>query len=486
MDGSSSEGTLLEAGESPQRASESASMRTPSGVGADAAEHAELQAEVVRLEGLLAASAADSKNQREEVARLRGLLRDAVAHLDDLALAGPEPATASEPSQGEAVARALEAEAARAELQFRLDELMGHMALAVGDVGRPGEPLDVACARLAGTARGLLSALAEMEDGRDVARARLLLAEQDLLWEQAHARDLERELSEAREHAELELVRARGLVAQAELAALAPPIETLRGELAGVQARSLETQRALEAAVDAFERSRSSDAQRSQQLSLARAELAQLQADRDQKVVNISELNQKLAREIETGREVSSQLGQAAAESIMLREELARARAETSDLRASMAHGGAEQGHRLEALGVDRDRAVRTAAEQQARARRLSDGLMDVRALLGELAVSLGRAIVGGSVSVAIEPQGSASNAPTEPGTPLEIDAIEGLEEQIALRDQRIVALSAELAGERGRVSAAVRTLEALHTSTEGGATSFELSRVLALLLQRT
>jgi hypothetical protein len=479
MAGSSSEGTLFEAGESSQRGSESTAVRASGVPAGQASEPVEPQAEIVRLEGLLAASALEGKAQREEATRLRSLLRDALRHFEDLALAGPAAGGAREPSHDQAVVRALEAEAGRAELQFQLDELMGHVAVAGGDDGRLGEPLDVAYARLSGTARGLLSALAETQDGRDVARARLLLLEQDFAALHAHNHTLERELAEAQEHVELQLVRARGLADQLERAAFSPEVEALRGELAGVRARSIETQRALEAAVVGLERSQSSATESLQAMRLARAEAARLGAEMDDRRSNISELNQKLAREIESNREVGSQLGQAAAENGMLRETLSHNQAETARLRVAADRGGAEQGHRLAELGSERERAQRDAAEQQGRARRLSDGLLDVRELLGGLSVSVGRAILGAR----LEPQSRASDAATQPGMPLEIEAIEGLEEQVALRDQRILALSAELARERGRISAAVRTLEMQHTGGDTAATTAaELKEILALL----
>src|SRR4029078_7837695 len=93
-----------------------------------------------------------------------------------------------------------------------------------------GERLDVTCARLTGTVRGLLSALAETQEGREVSQARLLLAEGDLQDVRTAARSLERELAESREQLELEALRAQRLADQYEGGLEGPAAATLKGE----------------------------------------------------------------------------------------------------------------------------------------------------------------------------------------------------------------------------------------------------------------
>ena len=107
--------------------------------------------------------------------------------------------------------------------------------LAAADAG--AEPLDVVCARLNGTVRGLKSALAEAEESRDSASARLLLAEQDLAMLAGRARMLERELAEAREQIELEALHSRALAQKLEGSLPAAVAARLGGEIAGLRAR---------------------------------------------------------------------------------------------------------------------------------------------------------------------------------------------------------------------------------------------------------
>jgi hypothetical protein len=405
MAGASSEGTMLEATESPQSAPGSMSERpAPPEPGGSPAE---AESELARLESLLAVRAKDNQAQRSELARLQGLLRDAVAHFEaEVGTGAASPVVGELERQRDlAVVRALEAEAGRAELVFRLDELLGHLS-ASGEGGLAGEPLDVTCARLGGTVRGLLSALAEMEEGRDVARARLLLVEHDLERAQGHVQALERALAEAREQAELELIKGRGLKAQLESSLGAQEADELRDQIETLRGRAEGAERAFEVSA----------------LSLKRVE-SSLQ-DR------IIEHNQSLVNEIKKTGEV----------------------------------------------GSERDAAKREASEQRARAQSLAAALRQGRDLLDELSASVRRAAQGAGQTRSIERSEGASDAPTQPGLPPYIEAVEGLEEQVTLRDQRIVDLSSQLARERGRLSAVERVLRA------GPIGPAELSQLLALL----
>jgi chromosome segregation ATPase len=233
--------------------------------------------EVEQLEALLGARAKELTEQRAELARLRALLRDAATRLDSSTGAAAEPVIAElRRERDQAVARALESEAARAEIGFRLDEVMGHLAAA--GVG--------------GTVRGLVSTLAETQESRETAQARLLLAEQDLLELRAEARTLERERAELREQLELEQLKARRMSEHWRGGLDAPAAACLRGERDGLRARSEESERAFAAAA-----------------------------------ARIAELEQVVAREIAGRGEVGSALAQAQAERMVLLEELERARA---------------------------------------------------------------------------------------------------------------------------------------------------------------
>jgi hypothetical protein len=137
-------------------------------------------AEYARLEQLLAERARELQQHRLEVARLKALLRDATADFERALLASQAlGALPAEPALGNleltrqrdaAVLRALEAEAARAEALFRLDEAMGYVAPAVG-LPAP-DPLEETCARLNDAVRRLEGELAasrtECQEAREL------------------------------------------------------------------------------------------------------------------------------------------------------------------------------------------------------------------------------------------------------------------------------------------------------------------------------
>ncbi|MFI5305863.1 MAG: hypothetical protein ACHQ53_00845 [Polyangiales bacterium] len=371
--------------------------------------------ELVRLEGLLAARGAELIAAKAELARIQGLLRDAVGRFESLS---PRP---DDLGRGEllrqreaAVERAIEAEAARAEVLFKLDELLGHLAAAgEGEGGLFGESSATTSARLSGTVRGLLSARAELVEERDALAARLVLLEHDVEHQRGLARTRERDLAEAREHAELEQVTARSLAARLEEAQ-----QHALTELA-------EAKRA------------------------AALELEKLGAQ-------IGELDQSLAREIENSREVVAELGRASAERLVLREELARAQQDSASARERVEGRSAE----------------------------LTQSLRELRELLGALSASVER--VAASPSATAVGMQAGEGEPTEPGTPPYVQAIEGLEEQVTLRDQRIVELSAQLGRERGRLSALHAALSALRTDEALGDAVAERIEPLLMLFGQT
>jgi hypothetical protein len=450
-----SESTLIEVGESPPRATTSQLEPRPAEPGVAAAGEDENEAEVARLEGLLAVRAREIVLQRTERTRLERLLREAATRFETAPVTGAAAADTVELTRQRdvAMARALEAEAARAEMSLRIDELMGHWAHRSNE-DRPGEALDVTCARLAGTVRGQQLALAEAEEGRDVAEARLLLLEQDLEQRHRQSRVLERELHEARELAELELVRTRGLTAELEGALRAPHAAELKGELAGLRARLLEAERAAEHAAKT--------------LQANQHERSVLRADLDAHNRKIGELHRTLERETKTETEIANQLARAAAETIALRDELERARAHAAELER--------------ALAAERGLAQRDANDQRGQAEQLARSLREVRRALYELPSSLAQVTQTSSMASVERAEGMPSDAPTQPGIPLYLEGLEGLEEQVTLRDRRIVELSDQLARERGRLTAVTRVLRQL--SEEADATW--LSRVNDLLATLT
>ncbi len=462
MGGSSSEGTTVEVETRSEPGARVQEQPGAAAAPAATAAAATLEAETTRLEELLAARARELLAARGELERLQGLLRDALARLAGSA-AGPAAAAelAELARQRElAVSRALEAEAARAEGALRLDELMGHLVAAgASDGAEAGESLPLTCARLAGTVRGLLSSRAEIEEGRDLAQARLVLVEHDLqaAGEQAHG--LERALAETREQVELAGVARRVLAVQ---------VDALAGERAGLRARLQEAERAQAAAQAAAAEARGTLAQ-------SRAERAALEAgagaEREQLAQRIHELDQAITRENEKTKEVADELARNAAEHLLRERELERVREELSTAQARGEQ--VEQG----SLVLERD-----AAAQQQRAEALAAALAELRRTLEQLGASLEPARAGLQAAAPRFEEDAATPAETtQPGMPTYIEAIEGLEEQVSLRDQRIVELSGQLARDRGRLSALQTALRALQGAASEGPLAEQLESLLAL-----
>jgi hypothetical protein len=424
---------------------------------------AESADDVARLEELLVERARQLQDQRAALQRTQQLLRAATAGFERTLASVPDPARL-EQQRVAAVTRAIEAEAARAELAFRLDELRGHAVTGTepGTRAAPapsGETPEAACARLEGTVHGLSSLLSETEEARDVASARLVLAEQDLALLRARGRDLERELAELREQLELEAMRARGLSQQLEGTLSAREAAELRGELAGACARRDEGERVAEGLLAALDAARESE--------------RTARADNERAAAQIQALKHGLEQETKTAREAADKLAHALAESAVLRGQLA----------AAGAAAPAPEPKRDEQLEAEHGAAQRHAAEQRIRADRFRDALREARHVLGELAGSLERSVSTiPPVPKAPHDDAGASEHPTQPGMPTYIEAMEGLEELVALRDEHIRDLTTKLQLERDRTRAIERGLRALEQSAAGALPAGPWAELLALV----
>jgi len=395
-------------------------------------------AELGRLEALLAQRAREISRLRGELGMLTVLLRDRLSHGDAVSATIPgaeRELEALRVARDAAVARAIEAEAVRAEANFRVDELLGHLRLGPGGAGAPAsvpEPvpsvplddrrLDIDYARLSGTARGLAAALAEAEDARDIAQARLLLTEQDLSDALARGRSFERSAAEGRDQLELALLMARSQDTTAEPATLrAQEDSALRGELNGLRARVDEGESAFAALADRLKAAQAA----ADAVVPARA----IQPDEFASSSQIADLEQAIAREIENKSRLTAELAGARAQAMILGEELAR-----------------EQ------------RDARLRVDEQ------SSALRELRQTLTSLSAALPRTATG---AVSTHPQGQSSGGlgiATEPGLPAYLD---GLEEQIELRDGRIALLTKHLERERARTAAVARRLVELGRAAE-------------------
>jgi len=420
------------------------SASTPASVAGDrlqpAATEGGEEAEIEQLEKLLAARSRELQDQRAETARVRGLLRDAVERFERSVVVAADPLVAeTRRERDQAVARALEAEAARADIRFRLDEVMGHLAAAGAAEGAlPGERIDVTCARLAGTVRGLVSALAETQEGREVAQARLMLAEQDVAELRADSRALERELAEAREQLELAHMKSRRLTDRFQGGLEGPSAAALRGELHGTRARALEAESAATAAVS-----------------------------------RIDELKQELASQSQSRSEVEGARAAGAAARLVLEEELARARDDLGSARSALQRGEADREQATQALTRQLDVARARGTDQLARAEGHAEALREVRQQWGELAGAL-KAVLQSTATLSGFERDASDDEPTQPGVPPPIETLEGLHFQLAASERRAHRVESRLA-------TAVAALRAFEASGESGA-AVELAALRAIL----
>lgn len=401
-------------------------------------------AEVAALETLLADRARQLEQQQSELSRTRALLRDALERFETGIGAGSEQGAAGLRRERDlAVGRALEAEAARADIRFRLDEVMGHLAAA-------------------GAAP---AALADTQEARDVAQAQLVLAQQDLLDARSSARAFERELAETREQLELSAMTPARLAERSAGGLEAEHAAALQGERDGLRARADESERAFAAAHAAL-------AATHDQLARARAELASAAEERRGLVGRVAELEQALAREKQNRAELEVELSRARAERMAVSEELSRAHDEVSQARASAQGRDTERARAFEALAGELDSARRAGAAPQARVDRQAETLRATRELLSELAVAL-RGVMerrGGDLA------GSAG-AEDDPhaGVPTYIEAVEGLEVELAAHQERVKQLESRLAA----AAAAARELAA---NPELSSAVAEIAELRALL----
>lgn len=398
------DGTLVEGDEPPQRllalcvrgTSELESyavVRHPRGAASDGgreeggepvAEDAE-DGEVERLEAALAERGRRVRELEAEAERRGTLVRDLVEEVG----AGRARAVAPASGGDAALDRALEAEAARAEAQFRIDELEARLA----EMDAQAQALREA--NLAGTVRGLQSRVAEQEELRELAEGQLELVRMDL--QAAAERELryERELAELREQLELELIRSRGAefarrdhderLVEAERHT-ARRLASLEAECSGLRARLADRERALKelhAAAPATAEGEGVDADRLRALEEERDRLraevdqvrsgheeliARLQADlaeEERRTRELGERNERLQQETERLRsgivEASTAVDErdAMAERLATLERIAQedreALREARSILAGLpdANGGPRQAHEITSAGME-------------------------------------------------------------------------------------------------------------------------------------
>lgn len=246
--------------------------------------------EVARLEALLAARSRDLGALRREFERRSQLLQEALTHMPSASAGELE---ALRRGYEAAVDRAVEAELARAELTFTLDETRAQLAAAP----ESGMVSDVR------EQRGLYARVAQLEETEGTLHARLVLAEQDRDAARQRVRELERELAMEGERVELAVARERTL-AGAQNSRTA----SLAGETAGLRARAEETERALRAAQDRVAVAERRSSELRQRLDEARSESAELAVAAHARAARLTEQTGELALEQQAMRGARAQL----------------------------------------------------------------------------------------------------------------------------------------------------------------------------------
>lgn len=405
--------------------------------------------ETARLEILLSQRARDLIEQRTEAGRVQRVLRDALDHFE---ASGQRLAAGSADGlrreRDLAVTRALEAEAGRTELRFRLDEALGHLAGGAASAksdggGTAAEALDVTCARLTGTVRGLVSALAETQEGRDMSEARLLLAEQDLSELRTGRRSAEIELAEVRDQLQLQQLTTRRVLEQFAGGLTAGETSARKGELDGARARRDEAELAVAASARLLDAAQASLTESLGALAEVRAELLASRAERAALASKNAELQQALTRETENRHELGLELNQAHAQRVVVADELGRVTADLAAARAALAARSDSQSTETGTLSAELAAARTSAIEERERSWRRADALRSTREQLGELSAAV--------VALGTQTQGNrdASHTPTL------IESDEGLEVQLAASEERARRLARSLS----TASEAVREL---------------------------
>jgi len=165
--------TTSEVSELSSPVSQSGSPRTPGLPGSPEPE----ESEFARLEALLAQRTRSLTNLQRESERRDRLLREA---LDRIEATSTRELSGLRRQYESAVDRAVEAELARAELRFALDEALAQLAAAPAGARADVQPLYARFAELQKNEEHLRTSLRAAEDERDLARLRSQALEQQL------------------------------------------------------------------------------------------------------------------------------------------------------------------------------------------------------------------------------------------------------------------------------------------------------------------
>ena len=375
--------------------------------------------EIRRLENLLRESADRLRGLERELGEKAALARDLTQRLrEGSARGGGGISPAEEATEGSATkaaiaqaraqmqnearrlraeleaasARALEAEAARVDAVLRLDEVSGYLALTEVAPADVVEVLEKERAALLGTVRGMRSVVVELEESRDAAEARLVLAIHDLEDARGRVRILERRLEEMREQFELELARTSYTVSRPDEGRWEEERAALDGERNGLLSRCLDAERSVEELLmtnESWQRTAGTLAEQIENLqtsiasltaseSVLKARLTEVQTERERARSRLEEETERRERIVELEDELADRDGRIE----QIQDLLGRTRSELSRL-----------GSKLDA---DLAAAERRAEAAESRSAGLREALEEARVSFLELAGSLAENRAGG------------------------------------------------------------------------------------------
>jgi len=330
-------------------------------------------ADIERIEALLKQRAGELRELRNEHGRQASLMRGLASRFEELSPptdagadhAGVAPTGDAAELQSRltaATTRVLDAEAARAEALFKLDEVTGALRAAQtspsgSSAGGEGQE----SARLEGTARGLQSVVAELTEARDTAQARLMLAEHDLEDGAGRERDLERRLVEQREQLEYEVARSHTAdnADNSDNARLQHRLAGLEGERSGLGLRAAEAEHAVQTLAQSKQQVVARLSKTADELGAARAELGSTKTNNEAMAARINEMELHLARERKRASELRQGVESASSDLSTRESELSSLRTECERLRQSL-----EQVEVGELAKQDSLRSAASAAER--------------------------------------------------------------------------------------------------------------------------
>ncbi|HET6333168.1 MAG TPA: hypothetical protein VFG30_08145 [Polyangiales bacterium] len=454
------------------------------------AEPSDAAGELSRLEQLLLERTRERRELAQELERRSELLRNACARLTEL---GPQVAAAASEhavhsireERDAAVARAVEAEVARADATFRVDELMGQLLGA----GRAiPEPAISPSAR----ERALSARLAELDEGKLTLEARLLLLEDELAHARSQLATAARDRVETGERLEFEIGQARvwAETAQQKLSELTDARGALLGERDGTRARLDEAERALTVSQERLTRTLRQANEAKEKLELERTERASILTVAETRALQIEELSGLRSQEQEQLRELRAEyertLRDASAGDEMnlaaLRGELERERtqrAETTTAFAVRESTLAELMTELERERADKAESAKALAAREGTFADLEAELASVRARSAEsVRALLVREDAFAQLQTELERERSQRNESTstlaasevalnEMRAELERERIQGLEiaNLLTARDAKLAELEDELDAARSQSSTGGHTLAEIEST---------------------